>query len=128
MAGKPKKKTESDFYCDLGRALRVARSAAGRSQEDVASEIDVTFQQIQKYETGKNRIPVKHLVSISEYLEVPLSQLIAPSANDAGFQALAVQFGGKEFHDLMEAWVVLKDRAARAALISLVRCMANLSR
>jgi transcriptional regulator with XRE-family HTH domain len=128
MAGKPKKKTESEFYCDLGRAIRVARSAAGKSQEDVASQIDVTFQQLQKYETGKNRIPVKHLVSISEYLEVPLSQLIAPSANDAGFQALAVQFGGKEFHDLMEAWVVLKDRPARAALISLVRCIANLSR
>jgi transcriptional regulator with XRE-family HTH domain len=128
MAGKHKKKTESDFYCDLGRAIRVARNAAGKSQEDVASQIGVTFQQIQKYETGKNRIPVKHLVSISEYLEVPLSQLIAPSANDAGFQALAAQFGGKEFHDLIEAWVVLKDRPARAVLINLVKCMANLSR
>ena len=128
MAGKHKKKTESDFYSDLGRAIRVARNAAGKSQEDVASQIGVTFQQIQKYETGKNRIPVKHIVSISEYLEVPLSQLIAPSANDAGFQALAAQFGGKEFHDLIEAWVVLKDRPARAVLINLVKCMANLSR
>jgi transcriptional regulator with XRE-family HTH domain len=128
MAGKPKKKTESDFYRDLGGAIRVARSKSGKSQEDIADHLDVSFQQVQKYETGKNRIPVVHLVSLSTYLEVPLSQLVAQSAEDIDFQALATQFGTKEFHALMEAWVVLKDRPARAALINLVKCMANLSR
>jgi len=123
-----KEKIDDEFYRNLGRAVRVARSAAGKSQEDLAEHIDVTCQQIQKYESGKNRIPVKHLVSFSDYLEVPLSQLITPAIEDIQFQALAIQFGAREFHALMEAWVCLKDRPARAALVNLVKCMASLVR
>jgi transcriptional regulator with XRE-family HTH domain len=128
MTGKPKKRTESDFYRDLGGAIRVARSKAGRSQADTAEYLDVSFQQLQKYESGKNRIPVVHLVKLSDYLEVPLSQLIVSSAEDIEFQALATQFGAREFHALMEAWVCLKDRPARAALVNLVKSMAGLVR
>jgi len=128
MAGKPKKRIESDFYRDLGGTIRVARSKAGKTQADIAEHLDVTFQQVQKYEAGKNRIPVDHLVKVSDYLEVPLSQLVVQSAKDIEFQALATQFGTKEFHALMEAWVALKDRAARAALVNLVKCMADLQR
>jgi transcriptional regulator with XRE-family HTH domain len=128
MAGKPKKRTESDFYRDLGSTIRVARSKAGRSQADIAEHLGVSFQQVQKYESGKNRIPVVHLVDLSDYLDVPLSQFVVQSAEDIQFQALATQFGTKEFHALMEAWVVLKDRPARAALVNLVKCMAALTR
>lgn len=123
-----KEKPENAFYRDLGNRIRVARSAANRSQEDVAGVIDVTPQQMQKYEKGQNRIPVQHLASISDYLEVPLSELVKTSTKEADFQTLAAQFGTKEFHVLMEAWVALKDRSSRAALINLVKCMANLSR
>ena len=123
-----KQNSATAFYRNLGNAIRLARSAANRSQEDLAEVIDVSPQQIQKYEKGQNRIPVQHLVSISDYLEVPLSQLVSTSTDEADFQALAAQFGSKEFHVLMEAWVVLKDRPARAALINLVKCMANLNR
>lgn len=129
MARNPTKSLpEDDFYRKLGHAIRAARSAAGKTQDEVAQEIDVSFQQLQKYEKGRNRIPVKELVGISDYLEVPLSHLVRPSADDADFQTLAAQFGTKEFHDLMEAWVVLKDRQSRAALVNLVRSMAKLQR
>lgn len=128
MSGKPRKKTEEDFYRDLGQAIRVARTAAGKSQEEVAVHLDRTFQQVQKYEKGKDRIPVDLLASVAAYLEVPLSQLVAPTDKDEEFQALAAQFGSLEFHALMQAWGCLKDRAARAALVNLVRCMAKLSR
>ena len=123
-----KRLPEGPFYRDLGRNLRTARSAAGKSQSEIAEYLDLTFQQVQKYESGANRIPLDRLVSLAAYLEVPLSQFIDPSARDSEFQSLAAQFSTKEFHTLMEAWVVLKDRAARAALINLVKCMANLSR
>ena len=58
---------------------------------------------------------------------MPLLQFIDPSESDSEFQSLAEQFSDKEFRALMEAWAVLKDRAARAALINLVKSMANLS-
>jgi transcriptional regulator with XRE-family HTH domain len=129
MARNHKKRLpEGPFYRDLGRSVRTARSAAGKSQIEVAEFLDVTFQQVQKYEKGTNRIPLDRLVSLADYLEVPLQQFIAPSANDSEFQSLASQFSDKEFHALMEAWGTLKDRPARVALVNLVKCMAALNR
>ena len=119
---------EASFYKQLGRNLRVARSAAGKRQEDAAEHIEVSFQQIQKYEKGLNRIPLYDLVSLADYYEVPLSQFLAPSDGDSEFQSLASQFSAKEFHALMEAWGSIKDRPARAALLNLVKCMATLKR
>lgn len=121
-----KRLPEGPFYKDLGRNLRTARSAAGKSQSEVAEFLDLTFQQIQKYENGTNRIPIDRLVSLAGYLEVPLLQFIDPSDGDSEFQSLAEQFGDKEFHALMEAWGTLKDRPMRAALLNLVKRMADL--
>ena len=123
-----KRLPEGPFYRDLGRNVRTARSAAGKSQSEVAEFLDVTFQQVQKYEKGTNRIPLDRLVSLADYLEVPLQQFISPSASDSEFQSLASQFGDKEFHTLIEAWGTLKDRPARSALVNLVKCMAALNR
>ena len=129
MARNHKKRLpEGPFYRDLGRNVRTARSAAGKSQSEVAEFLDVTFQQVQKYENGKNRIPLDRLVGLADFLEVPLSQFIDPSDSDTQFHSLASQFSDKEFHTLLEAWGTLKDRPARAALINVVKCMANLSR
>jgi transcriptional regulator with XRE-family HTH domain len=129
MAPKNKKRMpEGPFYRDLGRNVRTARSAAGKSQGEVAEFLEVSFQQVQKYENGKNRIPLDRLVSLADYLEVPLQQFVAPTESDSEFQSLAAQFSDKEFHTLMEAWRTLKDRAARTALVNLVKCMAALNR
>ena len=119
-----KRLPEGPFYRDLGRNLRVARGASGKSQSEIAEHLGLTFQQVQKYENGTNRIPVDRLVSLAVYLEVPLLQLIAPSDSDSEFQTLAEQFGAKEFHTLMAAWGTIKDRPLRAALLNLVKRMA----
>jgi transcriptional regulator with XRE-family HTH domain len=124
MARNHKRLPEGPFYRDLGRNLRVARGASGKSQSEIAEHLGLTFQQVQKYENGMNRIPVDRLVDLAAYLEVPLLQLIAPSGNDSEFQSLAEQFGAKEFHTLMEAWGTIRDRPMRAALLNLVKRMA----
>ena len=126
MPRKSKCIPEVSFYRELGSNLRVARSSAGKTQNQVARHLDVTFQQVQKYENGKDRIPVDRLLSVAAYLEVPFQQLIAPSERDAEFQTRARQFGAKEFHALMEAWGSIKDRPLRAALLGIVRRMADL--
>jgi len=125
MPRKSKRRSDGPFYRDLGRNIRVARSAAAKSQGDIAEHLDVSFQQVQKYENGKDRIPVDRLVSIAAYLEVPLLQFIAPSAGDSEFQRLASQFSATEFHTLMEAWGTIKDRALRTALLNLIKRMAD---
>jgi transcriptional regulator with XRE-family HTH domain len=121
-----KRMPEGPFYRDLGRNLRAARAAAGKSQIETAEHLDVTFQQIQKYENGINRIPIDRLVSLAAYFEVPLAQFTAPSVGDSEFQSHAVKFGAKEFRSLVEAWGTIKDRQVRADLLTLVRRMAHL--
>jgi transcriptional regulator with XRE-family HTH domain len=57
----------------LGKKLRTAREQAGLSQQGLAAKLGITFQQIQKYEKGANRIAASRLVSIAQALGQPVS-------------------------------------------------------
>ncbi|MEO5373852.1 MAG: helix-turn-helix domain-containing protein [Alphaproteobacteria bacterium] len=59
----------------VGRRLRLRREILRLSQEQVASAIGVTFQQIQKYEQGRNRVSASRLYDISQVLGVPITYL-----------------------------------------------------
>ena len=59
----------------IGLNIRAARLAFGMSQERLAELVDLTFQQIQKYEKGINRVAASRLVAIADALAVPLMQL-----------------------------------------------------
>jgi len=54
----------------VGKQLQLRRKLMGRSQQQVADHLGVTFQQIQKYETGTNRISASSLYYIGQYLSV----------------------------------------------------------
>src|SRR5438874_6053644 len=58
---------------EVGRRVRSRRLECRLSQTDLASRIGVTFQQVQKYEKGVNRIGAGRLQRISEALEVPIT-------------------------------------------------------
>jgi transcriptional regulator with XRE-family HTH domain len=60
----------------LGRKLRDARAEAGLSQQALAERLGITFQQIQKYEKGANRIAASRLASIAEVLHRPISYFL----------------------------------------------------
>lgn len=121
---------EGFFYQDLGRNLRVTRIAAGISQGEVAEHLQVTFQQVQKYEAGTNRIPVDRLVSLSAFLDVPLAHFVG-QANAGGtnseIQSLLEHIGSKEFETLLRSWTGIKDHGVRAAILRFVKSMATLS-
>ena len=56
----------------IGLRIRQARKECGLTQQALADAIGVTFQQIQKYENAKNRIPASRLYQIAEELEVAI--------------------------------------------------------
>ena len=56
---------------EIGRLVRAQRQQKGLSQSDLAERIGVTFQQVQKYENGTNRISIGRLARIAEALDVP---------------------------------------------------------
>lgn len=57
----------------VGQRLRKRRVMLGIPQTELAKYLGITFQQVQKYETGKNRIGASRLYEISEMLEIPVT-------------------------------------------------------
>ena len=64
---------EENFNIHLGRKLRMRRLSLGLTQTKVANAINVTFQQIQKYEKGTNGVSSIRLLQLSNYLKVPIN-------------------------------------------------------
>ena len=64
---------EENFNKHLGSKLKLRRLALGLTQTKVAKAINVTFQQIQKYEKGANGVSSIRLLQLSNYLKVPIS-------------------------------------------------------
>ena len=63
---------ESNFNRHLGSKLRLRRLALGLTQTKVAQAINVTFQQIQKYEKGTNGISSLRIMQLANFLRVPV--------------------------------------------------------
>ena len=64
---------EDSFNVHLGKKLRMRRLSLGLTQTKVAQAINVTFQQIQKYEKGTNGVSSIRLLQLSNYLKVPIN-------------------------------------------------------
>lgn len=113
---------------DVGRRLRTRRLEMGKSQTELANAIGVTFQQIQKYEKGRNRIGAGRLARICEALEVPASYFIEFDGEDApnaathsAVFALAQDRGAIR---ILEAYRKL-PRAKRATLVDTAEALAQ---
>ena len=63
---------EDNFNVHLGKKLRMRRLSLGLTQTKVAQAINVTFQQIQKYEKGTNGVSSNRLMQLSQFLKVPI--------------------------------------------------------
>ena len=64
---------EENFNVHLGKKLRMRRLSLGLTQTKVAQAINVTFQQIQKYEKGTNGVSSSRLMQLSGFLKVPIT-------------------------------------------------------
>ena len=64
---------EDNFNKHLGNKLKLRRLALGLTQTKVAKAINVTFQQIQKYEKGTNGVSSNRLMQLSSFLKVPIT-------------------------------------------------------
>ena len=66
----------------VGKNIRVFRISKGLSQTALADALGITFQQVQKYENGKNRVGSGRLAAISKILDVPVNQFFDGSGFD----------------------------------------------
>jgi transcriptional regulator with XRE-family HTH domain len=79
---KPNTKSTTPQDVEVGQRIRARRMAKGMSQTELGAVLGVTFQQVQKYEKGVNRVGAGRLASVAAALEVPVSFFFG--ATDAG--------------------------------------------
>lgn len=107
----------------IGRRVRRLRAARGLSQSELGNAINVTFQQIQKYEGGTNRIAASTLVRIAAALDVATEELLtdgAPKVADvAAARPSLLATPGAEA--LLVGYARLGSESMRRAVLSLVR-------
>src|SRR5690348_15322943 len=85
----------------VGARIRMRRKLLGVSQERLAEQLSLTFQQVQKYERGANRVSASKLYEIARALEAPVSYFFEGLA-DTAIAGAGVAASGAEFvHDLV---------------------------
>jgi transcriptional regulator with XRE-family HTH domain len=109
----------------VGARIRLARKMRGRSQQALAAAIGVSFQQVQKYESGANRISASMLARIAGTLGVPVAEFFGPAETTACMSDdLAAMLGEPGALKLLQAYC-RAPRYCRAALVSLVETLSG---
>jgi transcriptional regulator with XRE-family HTH domain len=114
----------------LGQRVRTRRLEIGMSQERLAELLGVTFQQVQKYEKGVNRIAASRLHDIAAALELPVARFfegiaggrvsgVAESTKDYIDDALATPEGNQ----LMALFASIKSQKVRRRVVELVKAL-----
>jgi transcriptional regulator with XRE-family HTH domain len=114
----------------VGNNIRVHRLAQKMPQAVLAEAIGLSFQQLQKYETGANRVGTARLVRIADALGVPVLTLLAgvPGAgrkSPVEPSAVALIAKARPLR-LVKAFAAIEDRPARNALVTLAEELAGL--
>lgn len=108
----------------VGARIRLLRKLRGLSQQALAEAAGVTFQQIQKYERGANRVSASMLSRIAGALETPVAEMFGESGATGGaideVAALLAEPGALE---LLRAYTALPRGPARGALVDFVRAL-----
>ncbi len=111
----------------LGRKLRTARTEAGLSQQALAERLGITFQQIQKYEKGANRIAASRLVSIAAAVDQPISYFLEESKDVAALTRPISKTDGSGVDQVSVAgfFAAIENGRVRKRVVELLRTIAE---
>ena len=122
---KPKLTTDADRV--IGGRIAALRSAQGVSQTVLGQALGVSFQQVQKYEKGRNRIGVGRLQAIADVLNVSVETFFAGQPGSQGNGAVATTFfDDPQVMELVMAFTGITDVTTRASVLSIVKAAASL--
>ncbi|HYC03454.1 MAG TPA: helix-turn-helix transcriptional regulator [Azospirillaceae bacterium] len=121
--GRPKTGKPNPIDVHVGSRVRLRRTLLGMSQEKLGEAIGLTFQQVQKYERGANRIGASRLFDLSRVLDVPVSFFF----DDMPDEADAAPAEALEAADVAEAVAPDTDPLAKRETLELVRAYYKIS-
>lgn len=106
----------------VGTRVRLRRDALGLTQADLAKAVGVSFQQVQKYEKGANRISASRLMQIASHLQTSAATLLGENEpTDAVSPGLMTTPGATE---LLKAFQAIESRQHRNGLLAMARSLA----
>jgi transcriptional regulator with XRE-family HTH domain len=123
MPPKRPAKRPSSIDAAVGRNVRIWRMARGLSQAQLASRLGVTFQQLQKYEVGANRIGTGRLVKVAAVLRIPITALFEGTDAGPSRSLLALVSDARAFR-LADAFSAIKDSTLRLTIVGMVEKIA----
>jgi transcriptional regulator with XRE-family HTH domain len=111
----------------VGQNIRIGRMQKGLSQTDLGKHIGVTFQQVQKYEKGTNRVGASRLSKIADVLQMPLAALFEGSSAEEQHaspeQSPRYLLSKPHSLRLLQAFDKIENEQARLALLQLVESL-----
>jgi transcriptional regulator with XRE-family HTH domain len=115
----------------VGKRIRHRRWLVGMTQQQLAEKVGIKFQQIQKYETGANRVSASRLWDIADSLDVPVSFFFegieAESAETARSENVPADImGDKEALDLVRSYYAIPENQRRR-LFELARVLSDVA-
>lgn len=125
------KKKPNPIDVHVGSRIRMRRNMLGMSQEKLGESLGITFQQIQKYEKGTNRVGASRLQAIASIMEVPVAFFFEDAPGGAGLaeesqNTYVVDFlSSAEGLQLNRAFARISDPKVRRKIIDLTRALAE---
>jgi transcriptional regulator with XRE-family HTH domain len=108
----------------VGARIRLLRKIRGLSQQALAEAAGVTFQQIQKYERGANRVSASMLARIAAALDAPVAEMFGEAGGASGaVDEVAELLAEPGALELLRGYAALPRGPARAALVDFVRAL-----
>ncbi|OGW36927.1 MAG: hypothetical protein A2010_10295 [Nitrospirae bacterium GWD2_57_9] len=109
---------------EIGGRIKKRRSQLGISQEELAVALGVTYQQVQRYESGLNKLNVEKMQQVAEALSVPVSNFFE---NDSSFVVAEAPepYLSREESRLLKHFNKIKDEKSKKIVIQLVKAMAE---
>ena len=126
IAAMKKGPNETDVL--VGARVRLRRVELGLSQTKLATQLGITFQQVQKYEKGTNRIGASRLHAMSGVLRVPVNYFFPASDGEdqsARPTELLGLLGNPGAMDLLRDYASIPDRSVQKALCAVARTLAK---
>ena len=124
-SNKPKVATDADRT--IGSRIAALRAAQGLSQTVLGQAIGVSFQQVQKYEKGRNRIGAGRLQAIADLLQVPVETFFAGQSESGDTETRGqTPFDDPKVMELVRAFASISDETTRDSVLSIVKAAAAL--
>ncbi|WP_246691656.1 helix-turn-helix domain-containing protein [Methylobacterium sp. WL12] len=121
----PKLTTDGDR--SIGSRIAAYRTAQRLSQTALAQALGVTFQQVQKYEKGRNRVGAARLQAIADFLGVPVSTFFDdPAENADGKESIQNLLQDPDVMELVQTFATISDKVTRRSVLSIVKAAASL--